>query len=1570
MATWLSSVRNQTIDAEALRQRAITLTFAAVLIVAAILRFTGQNWDQSHYQHPDERFITMVATGISWPTGPQQEFDGGTSIQQVANDLNASRNQYEQLGEVSVGSLIGERLGRISKTGDKVEIGPLCFTVTGMDGDNVSATRAEFCGGYFDSAHSALNPYNRNFPTFIYGTFPLFLEKLVADLLDKDVYGAFHEAGRTVSAIFDLFSILFVYLIGRRLFGAFAGLLAATLLSFTALNIQLSHFSTFDAIVTTLCIATFYFSLRANDSGHVIDYTLLGLFGGLAVASKLSALPILAVAMLPLAEQLRLHGWRAMFRREGDRVGSLPAVAGAVVALFIAAVTFRIGQPYAFMGPHIWDLRLDPRWTNDVRYWNDAQKGINDGFPSIQWANRTPIVFATKNMVVWGMGIPLGITALVALALGGIRIVTARTWPPFWQLVLIGWPTFHIVYYGMGFVKSMRYIEPAYPFLILLAAGLLARLWSKGRAIRFSGFSFQWGQAIVALVVTLTALYGIAFARIYTVPDVRIQASHWFYDNVPPGSLYLAEHWDEGFPLLFPGEDISAYESDQLELYFGDDHTKLNNVLDQLDSADYIFMVSNRLYGSIPRVPERYPMTTEYYNMLFSGELGFELVETFTNYPNLFGIEIPDQSAEEAFTVYDHPKVLAFKKTDAYNRDAIAAHLEPYLNQDIVNLRPILAGKNMLMMTESERETTQASGTWSDMFDRDSVSNNVPILFWYIALQLMALVAFPLCWRVLSGLPDRGYAVAKTIGLLLVSYVAWLLPSLHVISFGRLAVIVGLAVAAAVSLAAVWSKRRAFVSDIRGRWREIVFAEGIFLAAFLLFVWFRSMNPDLWHPARGGEKPMEFAYFNAILRSTHFPPYDPWFAGGYINYYYFGYVPVAVVTRLTGIIPSVAFNLAVPTFFALTVLTAWSFTANVLRMLTSELKWRSWWRPLVAGLLGPLFVTILGNLDMPLRIARGEWGYPVTNNTGVVGIATGIWNALTQRHELPTDTFWASSRVVDGTVNEFPYWTFLFSDLHPHLMAIPFAITALILALGVLRAPAWPQEPAMIEPEQDDLAFGLSRSWRSIWRSIPWSLTRERVWLIGLTAFVTGALYPLNTWDYPTYLGLIVGAFVLLELFNIAREGWRWSFASIRRVAFWSGGTIVLGRLLFWPYFAHYSQAYNGFIKWTEPNTTASQYLTIFGGLLFFVVSFIVAEALAAGPSKVTIPFIRPGQLEIGSPQTEAVGKRVTASVTYSSRPVFFRLVLAVVVGLIVIMLAGAFDERQGIFLVALLALTAVAAWFRRRDPIRLFLLAMAGVALALSVLVERYTLRGDIGRMNTVFKFYLEVWVLLALVAAVGTVIFVVRYGKYFPWPGLELWVSIAVLLVVAGAVYPAVATQPRLDDRFLDRSPTLNGMAYMPDATISQGPDDGTPTEFSLDDDYKAINWLLDNVEGSPVILEAQTPEYRWGSRISIYTGLPTVVGWNWHQRQQRGGYESLVEDRVNEVQFMYDQAVPFASIKHLLDKYHVKYIYVGDLERALYDGAGLAKFDQAVKDGDLTVVYDDSGVKIYEYAGVDES
>jgi len=180
-------------------------------------------------------------------------------------------------------------------------------------------------------------------------------------------------------------------------------------------------------------------------------------------------------------------------------------------------------------------------------------------------------------------------------------------------------------------------------------------------------------------------------------------------------------------------------------------------------------------------------------------------------------------------------------------------------------------------------------------------------------------------------------------------------------------------------------------------------------------------------------------------------------------------------------------------------------------------------------------------------------------------------------------------------------------------------------------------------------------------------------------------------------------------------------------------------------------------------------------------------------------------------------------------------------------------------------------------------------------------------------------------------------------------------------------LATPGRLDDRFNQLPRTLDGMAYMADATYDDNPhDDNAIVSYSLAGDDKAITWLQDNVAGSPVILEGNTPLYRWGSRVSIYTGLPDVIGWDWHQKQQRSGYAELVDLRKDNVQTMLGDAVPFSKIEPLLDKYHVELIYIGALERAYYDAAGLQKFADAAAEGRLTVIYAADGVAIYRYSG----
>jgi uncharacterized membrane protein len=250
----------------------------------------------------------------------------------------------------------------------------------------------------------------------------------------------------------------------------------------------------------------------------------------------------------------------------------------------------------------------------------------------------------------------------------------------------------------------------------------------------------------------------------------------------------------------------------------------------------------------------------------------------------------------------------------------------------------------------------------------------------------------------------------------------------------------------------------------------------------------------------------------------------------------------------------------------------------------------------------------------------------------------------------------------------------------------------------------------------------------------------------------------------------------------------------------------------------------------------------------------------------------------------------------------------------------------------------AVVLIFRPNQPdSKRAVLFLYGSALVLTLAVEMVVLKGDLGRMNTVFKFYLQAWTLFAISSAAALLWLVPVVVKWNSrWS--TAWQTLLVVAIGCTALFPLLAGQAKIQDRMAEDAPhTLDGMAYMP---FSSYADKGTT--FNLDEDYRAIIWMQENIQGSPVIVEANTPEYRWGTRFTIYTGLPGVVGWNWHQRQQRGLVPpEWVTDRVDAIGEFYntrseDQAVSF------LREYQVRYIVVGQLERIFYPN-GVAKFDQ---------------------------
>ena len=814
-----------------------------------------------------------------------------------------------------------------------------------------------------------------------------------------------------------------------------------------------------------------------------------------------------------------------------------------------------------------------------------------------------------------------------------------------------------------------------------------------------------------------------------------------------------------------------------------------------------------------------------------------------------------------------------------------------------------------LMMSPVVAEAQQGGGTWSDIVDEDGWPARLPVLAWLIVIEGLALLALPLGFLVFRSLPDRGFLLTKVLALLLVCFVVWLLASLHWMAFSRTSISVAVAGLAAASLLALCLRREEILAFVRRRWPVLLVGEVLFLAAFLAFVAVRMANPDLWHPDFGGEKPMDLAYLTATLRSTYMPPYDPWFAGGHINYYYWGHFIVATLTRATGIAPATVYNLAVPTFFALTAGAAFSLVYN---MAEATLRLRSQaaaaraihWPPVAAGLAGAAFVAMLGNLDAAIQVGQSAW------------------RALVQEMPFGEFDFWRSSRMMPADppgseITEFPFFTFLFGDLHAHMMALPFTLLVLGTAFAVvLRA----------------LRSGAGGRWHA-----------PDVALLAVLGLSTGALRAINTWDYPTYM-VIAGAAVGLSAY--LRQG-RLSPVVVMETAAKVLFVAAVGWLCFLPYIRS-SEAFFTNLELTTNTTVLWQFLAIHGLFVFVIGSFLLS-----GPRPRLNSVLAWARLGLGS--------------TPALQAALSLLGLLTLTGLGFLAYVWWPDSAGSTLPFAALALILLALRLlprRRLSAAGWPMLAYAGimiaVALALVVGLELWRVEGDVDRMNSVFKGYLQVWVLLAVASAFLLWHLLDTRLRHAPRLPRTLWLAAALALIASAALYTVLGAGDRLDYRFEGESVplTLNGEAYVNGAVYQD-----VAGTVDLAADFEGIRWLRENAQGSPVVLEAVTPLYRWGGRVSVNTGLPTVLGWKWHQEQQRWGYRWAVEQRNYEIDFIY-QTLDSAEVLRLLRKYDVRYVYVGQVERLYYSSEGLSKFENELAEH-LTTVFDNGQTTIYRVA-----
>lgn len=877
-------------------------------------------------------------------------------------------------------------------------------------------------------------------------------------------------------------------------------------------------------------------------------------------------------------------------------------------------------------------------------------------------------------------------------------------------------------------------------------------------------------------------------------------------------------------------------------------------------------------------------------------------------------------------------------------------------------------------------------------------------LKWYLALLALGAVATPLAFKFFQHLPERGYALTKPLGGLVVYYVFWFLGSIGFLGNN----LGGQVLAMVVVLVAgtMWLKRagldelRAWVVAHR---RYILAVEIFFLVAFGLMAWVRAYNPDIV----ATEKPMELMFINSVLRSPAFPPQDAWLAGHAISYYYFGYVIVAALARLTAVPAAYAFNLGLAMLFALTAVGSLGVTLNLISLVKQEAGSRkpeevapsslllpSFW----PALLGPLFVLLVGNFYGVLSIAHANgtlpelkipavW-YEPGRDTGTgtrcaaaypeadPGLRVGLVNVWTWFDIKGTNTppptapaafnwdpnFWwwfSGARVVHDcnlvgveteAIDEVPAFSFILGDMHPHVLALPFVVLAVAVALQWLLGASGKWQVA-----------GDVTTSNSFLPLVTRHLSLVPLDTLLLSAITLGGLAFLNTWDFPMYWFVTSAAlFVGCGL----RWGWAGLLTRWRELGLTVLALAVLSLMLYLPFFLVFQSQASGMLPNLIYPTRFQQTFVMFGPVLVGVallVGWVAYQNRAvidresawwAGGGLVLVLALFVGALAWGgslNPELSTFVDRAIAPLTreqaigllWQRRLVdsLTTLFSALLIGLSVGLGVG--------FLKRLPSPNGGGAGGEGELPL-LFTLILILTGALLLLGPEFVYLRDNFGsRMNTIFKFYFQVWVLWALASAFGGWYLWHRAGQRFRW----VVGGLLGLAIAGGLVYTLAGIYSKADH--FKNPPTLNGLAYF---------------ERSYPNDWAAIQWLQNNVAGSTVIAEGIGGQY-WiegrFSRFSMITGLPTVMGWPGHEGQWRGQYFANVAEREGRIRELY-QTRDWNVAQAVLNDYQIEYVIVSDLERAKYqDPQSSQRLDQAKFDRFMLPVFQSGDVTIYQRA-----
>lgn len=859
---------------------------------------------------------------------------------------------------------------------------------------------------------------------------------------------------------------------------------------------------------------------------------------------------------------------------------------------------------------------------------------------------------------------------------------------------------------------------------------------------------------------------------------------------------------------------------------------------------------------------------------------------------------------------------------------------------------------------------------------------------WLLFGLFLGWISLPLTWRLFTKLPSRGYYLAKPIGLLTWGFLYWMMVSLGLMRnslSSQITVLVFIILINGYILYRVgWKTIWNWVTENRN---TILVTESVFLIFFGIWTVVRAANPDIIHT----EKFMEMAFINGILRSETFPPLDPWLSGYGISYYYFGYVLSAMLIKITQVSASIGYNLISSFWFGLSAIGAFGLLSDLIvfgkraktkeadaRLLSKKVEW--------FALLAPIMLLFVSNWFGALDSAHSR-GIALDQTTGQE-TQSSFWKDfnIPELEKPPHEaswrphrggwSWWQASRVLRDqnmsghaieVIDEFPQFTYLLSDIHPHMLGMPFVLLAIAQALNAIKG-GWEK------PSIKTHVFA-----------------RYDMPAVGLALLSLGGIAFMNTWDFPFYLALIAACLVYRRY---REDGWK----TVRVIEFF--GMIIVGGLgsvlLYLPFYLSFASQAGGILPSLAFFTPGKNYWVMFGPFLIPLLAYLGFSFFSKKAYKRlgTAVLITLGLFLLLSILSWSLGWLMTSKEATSgfilglqgatsSKSLLFDSILARL---------KSPGTALSIFVVISLGLSLLLD--KKQEPHgeedtpvddvedasqkpwhTIFVLFLIILGALLTLAPEFIYLRDQFSwRMNTIFKFYFQAWVVwsiaasyaivflfrrvknkgvpnalfTALIACLGLLAFGLSLNdiKAFPAPFGSLradWIALALAtLFLIWIVWHLVKRQFSAALAVCCLIAVCAGLVY-PVLEIWNKTEGFKPhMGFSLDgkrvfrqsypDAMLAAEWL----ESAPTGVMAEAVAEQGGSYttynlISTFSGMPSILGWVGHEHQWRGGGQE-VGSRQQDLRDLYSTKNS-ERIYEIIRQYNIRYIVFGNYERDVY-------------------------------------